>query len=361
MADRLIHQFFTDSSLNAFADSIQNSWKSFDKSSFLNLVFDENWHTLALKQRMRHVTLCLKNYLPDQYPEAVRILIDIASEVKGFEGMVLPDYVELFGLDDWETSLPALAVFTQYSSSEFAIRPFIIQNPEKAMQFILECAGSPIEGIRRFASEGCRPRLPWAMALPVFKKNPDPIFPVLELLKSDNSEFVRRSVANNLNDISKDHPDKMLQLCSSWAGQSSETDWIIKHACRSLLKAGSTSALQLFGFSNPEEIRIQNLSIKNPAVKIGTDLHFSFTLMHAKPDMQKIRLEYAIDYMKANGKQARKVFTLSEKEFPAGEYKINSKQSFAEMTTRKHYPGKHQLAVLVNGEEKCLKTFAVKA
>ena len=213
-------------------------------------------------QMARHATECLAQLLPKSYKQAVEILMKAAPEVKGFESFCLPTYVELYGLDHWKYSLPALAAFTKYSSSEFSIRPYIKQDPARAMAFMEELASDHDEKVRRFASEGCRPRLPWAMALPAFKKDPSPILPILEKLKDDDSEFVQKSVANNLNDISKDHPELVLDICERWQGTSKSADWIIKRACRTMLKAGNKRAMLLFGFGNPKSLHIEKLKLR---------------------------------------------------------------------------------------------------
>ena len=222
-----------------------------------------------------------------------------------------------------------------------------------------ECAEDENDKIRRFASEGCRPRLPWAMALPIFKKDPSLILPILEKLKDDSSEFVRISVANNLNDISKDNPDIMLDICEKWYGHSTNTDWIVKHACRSLLKAGNKRALILFGHGDPALIKIDNLELSNKTIIIGNELGYTFSL-HVEGDKKsKIRIEYAMDFVKSSGKWSRKIFKITENDYAPGEYQFKRKHSFADMSTRKHFPGTHQLTLIANGEEKAKVSFAV--
>ena len=202
MAERLKDRFFTDESVRAFAKTIKKHYDGFDEQKFYSLLFDESFEDMELMQMGRHATECLAQLLPKSFSRAVKILMMAAPEVKGFEAFCLPTYVEFYGLDHWEYSLPAMATFTKYSSSEFSIRPFIKKDSARAMAFLEALASDDDEKVRRFASEGCRPRLPWAMALPDFKKDPSPILPILEKLKDDESEFVQKSVANNLNDIS---------------------------------------------------------------------------------------------------------------------------------------------------------------
>jgi 3-methyladenine DNA glycosylase AlkC len=356
VAEKLKNLYCTPASVKALARVLKKFYPGFDKKRFVTLVLDDQFEAMELKTRMRHTTVCMHETLPKSYTKALNILKKAAPHVKGFEAMCLPDYVELYGLDDWDRSLEAMAVFTKYSSSEFAIRPFIIKDPKRAMAYMKKLAGDKDPKVRRFASEGCRPRLPWAMALPVFKKNPSPILPVLEKLKNDSSDSVRNSVANNLNDISKDNPDVVLKICQKWRGNSEKTDWIIKHACRTMLKAGDSRAMIIFGFGDPKRIGVERFKLQNNKPRIGDKVQFDFVLRLDTPKACKVRLEYAVYFTKAKNKISKKVFKISEKSYPPGEYAVTKKHSFADMSTRKHYPGAHQLAIIVNGVEKAKKS-----
>ena len=355
MAERLKDMFFTQDSIDAFADAIKTQYPAFDKKRFLELLFDESFPSKELLDKMRHTTRCLHETLPKCFKEALGILLKAAPHVKGFEAMALPDFVAAFGMKEWELSLPALGEFTKYYSSELAIRPFLAKDPAKGMACMAAWADDKNPKVRRLASEGCRPRLPWAMALPAFKKDPTPILPILEKLKNDPSEDVRRSVANNLNDISKDNPELVLVICERWHGRTQETDKIVKHACRTLLKAGNPRALAIFGYGDPSVVDVGDLKLDKKALRIGETLTFSFDITVEKPC--KVRLEYAVYYAKARGKISKKVFQIIEKDYDAGTYSITRKQSFQEQTTRKHYPGAHRISVIVNGEEKVEATF----
>ncbi len=360
MPEKLKNLFFTSESQNLFADSIIKQYAAFDKTKFLKLIYNDTWETLELKAKMRHTTKCLHEVMPENYIETLVILINAAPEITGFEAMTLPDYVEVYGINDWEESLNALGQFTRYSSSEFAIRPFLIQDPELVMKYMKTWAESKNENVRRFASEGCRPRLPWAMALPNFKKDPTLVLEVLDLLKDDNSEFVRKSVANNLNDISKDNPEIVLEVALGWIGKSKNTDWIVKHGLRTLLKQGNTQAMRLFGFGDAENLKIKNFNTDKSLYKIGETMFFSFKLENKESAECKVRLEYGMDFMKANGKQSRKIFQIIEKKYQPGTYLIERKLSFRDMSTRKHYPGKHQITIIVNGHEKINAIISLK-
>jgi 3-methyladenine DNA glycosylase AlkC len=360
MAERLKDQFFTSSSIDRLADTIKKFYPGFDKKRFTNLVFDENWESKELKEKMRHTTECLYVTLPSSFEEALDILLKAAPVVKGFEALSLPDYVALYGMENWDLSLQALVHFTKYSTSEMAVRPFLAKDPERVMVSMSEWAEDKNHNVRRFASEGCRPRLPWAMALPEFKKDPAPILPVLEKLKNDESEFVRRSVANNLNDISKDHPELVLDICERWYGHSENTDWIVKHACRGMLKAKNKRALMLFGFADPLHISVENLKLDKNKLLIGQSLNFSFELIIKEKKNIKVRLEYVIDFVKAKGKLFKKVFKIKECDYAPGKHLISRKHHFIDMSTRKHYPGEHQISIIVNGAEMARALFMLE-
>ncbi len=213
--------------------------------------------------------------------------------------------------------------------------------------------------VRRLASEGSRPRLPWAMAIPALKKDPSPVLPLLENLKNDPSEWVRRSVANNINDIAKDHPDVVIALAARWRGGSKETDAIIKHGCRTLLKQGHAEILEQYGLKS-ENIVLKDFKILTPEVKIGEGLEFTFSISNQNPSAQTVRLEYAVYYKKSKGHLAKKVFKISEKIYqPYAVANIHRRQSFKLITTRVFYPGDHQLSVIINGEEKEALDFMV--
>ncbi|MDQ6983540.1 MAG: DNA alkylation repair protein, partial [Ghiorsea sp.] len=248
MAEPLKHRY-NKAFITSLSDALLKHHPAFENIQFHKLIFDAAWEAKELKQRMRHITECLHTCLPQDYAQALQILKPTSEQFSGFEAMFFPDYVECYGLNEYGLSIDALEHFTKYSSSEFAVRPFIIKYPEKMMQQMKHWASHENEHVRRLATEGCRPRLPWAMQLPIFIKDPTPVLDVLDTLQHDSSLYVRRSVANNLNDIAKDHPQIVLNIAKAWLGKNKDTDWLIKHACRTLLKQGNTEALALFGFT----------------------------------------------------------------------------------------------------------------
>jgi 3-methyladenine DNA glycosylase AlkC len=355
MAERLKDIFFTRESMGVFADSIEKVYPQFNKKKFLDLIYDGSFEDKEFMAKSKHITACLYKTLPQSYGDALDVIKMAVPLIKSAEALSFPDYVASYGMDDWDLSLPALSHITKYVTAELAIRPFLDENPDRVMACMIDWAGDKDPKLRRLASEGCRPRLPWAMALPKFKKDPSPVLPVLEKLKNDPSEDVRRSVANNLNDISKDNPEIVMDICEKWYGVSEETDKIVKHACRSLLKAGDKRALRIFGYSDPATMTVANFKADKKEIKIGDTLNFSFDLILKKEG--KVRLEYAVFYVKAKGQLSPKIFKITENDYKPGTHSFKRKQFFGDQSTRKHFPGTHHMSIFVNGEEKAKISF----
>ncbi len=356
---------YSDAYLENIADCLAGE-ADISQADFLSFVQGDGWENLALKQRMARLTEALVQFLPGDFEENIAILKTIlpAVSTKDFKyadmlSMFVPEYVAAQGKEALETSLDALAVFTSTgTTSELAIRPFILDHPERVMKRMLEWASHTHPHVRRFASEGCRPRLPWAMALPDFKKDPSLVMPVLETLKRDDSLFVRKSVANNLNDIAKDNPETVLSFAGKHLGSHKHTDWIIKHGCRTLLKNGNGPALALFG-SGPAKLSSNMLRLDKDMVQFGSDLTFEFEATLAAPTPHSLRIDYAIDFVKANGKQSRKIFRLSDIKNPDKAIAVRKSHRFIDYSTRKHYAGEHAVAIILNGEEVVKHTFTL--
>ncbi|WP_312116997.1 DNA alkylation repair protein [Brevibacillus reuszeri] len=360
MADTFAGKYTSDF-FNQFTGIVKRMDSAFDSTRFLDLIYDDAWEQKHLKQRIRHISTTLRVTLPSSYREAISVLTQIAPQCRGVEYLFFPDFVEVYGLDEWTASIPALERFTPFSSSEFAVRPFIVQDPVKMMDQMLQWASHSDHHIRRLASEGCRPRLPWAMALDMFKADPSPIIPIVEQLKLDSSVYVQKSVANNLNDISKDHPDLIKQLARDWYGESLQTDWIVKHGCRGLLRIGDPDVLSLFGFEISPDVTVNRLSLDKESLAIGQTLNFSFSIRTNSSVSQRLRVEYAIDFVKANGTTSRKLFKITEHNFDKVERQYVRAHHFRDLTTRKHYPGRHRLSVIINGGELVATDFYVTA
>ncbi|MCT4580613.1 MAG: DNA alkylation repair protein [Flavobacteriales bacterium] len=355
----LLKNVYSVSFFDKLTSSIVEVLPEFDREGFLESIFNKEWKEKELKERMRHVTLTLNKYLTNDFEKDVEFLLELIPVLKGngfgsdhLAFIFLPDYIEVYGIDYYDRSVSAMEEITQFITCEFAVRPFFLKYYQQMTQQMLQWALHENLHVRRLASEGIRPRLPWAMAVPVLKTKPEPIFPILEHLKDDSSEYVRRSVANNLNDISKDHPAEVIALIKSWDKDTKERQKLIKHAARTLLKQGNQEVMSLFGFGAVDQIQVDNLTVKTPLVSVGEYLEFEFEVINNNQSHSKIRLEYAIYFLKANGTWSKKVFKISEKNYPANSNTIvNKKQSFKPITTRKYYEGKHEVSVIINGVE----------
>lgn len=364
MAD-LFKDRFNHESLYKLALEIQAVYDEFPVDEFLNSTMDKTWDSLEFKQRVMQISVNLGKYLPSDYKAAILIIDKVIMNYDCcLDGFVIffPAFVELYGQDkeNWDVSMEALARYTPYASAEFAVRSFIINEEKRMMAQMAAWAKHDNEHVRRLASEGCRPRLPWGQALPGFQADPSPVLCILEQLKADPSPYVRKSVANNLNDISKTHPDLVAKIARDWYGKDKNTDWIVKHGCRTLLKKGDRDVLDIFGFADAGCVKVTGFSLGTASVSIGENMTFAFKI-EAKKET-KVRLEYGIDYVKANGKRNRKIFQISELMFKNdGKKDYTKTHSFADTSTRKHYAGIHSVTLIVNGAEQGTLDFEVLA
>ena len=352
---------------DGFTKALKSIIDDFDESMFLSQIMDDEWDNKELLQRGMHIATILKKFLPSDYKNAIAKILALINQVKktpywvsvketpfglSLEYGFLSFFVGEYGLDDYEVSVKAIEEITQFTSCEGAVRPFIIKYPDKMMKQMWVWSTHANWEVRRLSSEGCRPRLPWHLALPNLKADPSPILPILENLINDPSEIVRKSVANNLNDIAKDNPKTVITLAKKWKGVCENTDWVIKHGCRTLLKQGNVEAMELFGFETIKNISLDDFQILTPKVNIGQSLEFCFKLLNNNSQKTKIRLEYAIYYQKANGTLSKKVHKISEKEYAENSIThIIRKHSFREVTTRVFHCGLHQVSVIINGNE----------
>lgn len=353
MGEPLKETLFNSRTVGGLADCILSAYPAFDKTGFMEKVFSDPWNDLELKERMRAISLCLKDFLPSGYRPALEVLRRAAGYFKegSFSAMVFSDFVEVYGLDDWDVSLPALGEFTCLCSSEFAVRPYLSKDLGRMMAQMNEWSQNGNPQYRRLSSEGSRPRLPWGLSVPALKADPSPILPILERLKTDESEMVRRSVANNLNDITKDHPEVVLALLKRWKEEGIPTfQEIASRALRSMIKDGDPEALDLMGFSYGAQVALEDFKIEPGSIPVGGEIVFSFTLRSTGSQEQNLVIDYVIFHQRANGALTPKVFKMAKKRLDPGESAVfTKKHSFREVTTRRYYPGEHALEVQVNG------------
>ena len=345
---------------------------------------------LEMKARVRMIRDELRALLPDSYPKALKCLLKAAqigedssrnaeqrtTRLEGFDLWPASEFVQTYGLDHLELSLKALAELTPIFSSEFAVRPYLIRSQKRTLQFLVECSQSTNVHLRRWASEGSRPRLPWGERLQAFVKDPELTSPILERLKFDSELYVRKSVSNHLNDIAKDHPEWVIRTLAKWQKQASgenvqRIDWIIARSLRTLIKNGHHGALRLVGVDPTDELKVGRLKISKTDFKMDERLDFSFeiqvpdveskTSQKARRRSRKVIVDYIIHYVRANQTLSPKVFKLKTFELSDGTKNLIEKtHHFKAVTTRTHYSGEHRLEVQINGKVRAHAVFFLK-
>jgi len=339
---------------------------AFPQAAFLRDALD-GYEALELMPRGRHIAHALRTHLPQEVPAALDILLasldvphgDGNGPLASFLFMPHTVYVAEYALDHFEAAMRAQHALTQRFTAEFSIRPFIDRYPERTLTRLREWTRDPSPHVRRLVSEGTRPRLPWAPRLRALQRDPRPALELLELLKDDPELYVRRSVANHLNDIGKDHPELLNAVAKRWLrGAPAERAWIVRHALRSAIKRGDAGALAVSGFGAKAEVSVRKTAVKPQRVNIGGRVTISFELANRKALPQRVLADLRVHYAKAGGKTSPKVFKLKIVDFAPRETRaFTRKLSLADLTTRKHHPGRHRVEVLLNGRAVALGEF----
>jgi len=347
------------------ADALQACYPAFDRKRYL-AVFPR-LESLAMKARVRVLREELHDLLPQDYPNAVAVLLKAvgSGRLKGFDVWPMAEFIQTYGMDDLSVSLDALRTITTVFTSEWAIRPFIKKHPKETLRFLLACAQDSHTDIRRWASEGTRPRLPWGERLHDFIEDPTPAIPILEALRFDDELFVRKSVANHLNDIAKDHPDLAIRLLRTWkkdaaAKHHGNIDWIIRRSMRTLIKDGHPEALSLLGISSDADVEVSRLKLSAGKIRLGETLTWSFIITSLGTRDQRLIVDYRIHFVRANGSSAIKVFKLKNVTISPGQtLEIAKSHHLKEITTREYYDGIHSLDIQVNGKVRKSEKFVL--
>lgn len=344
--------------------------RNFKQTQFCNQVLPR-LDKLELKQRVMFIIHALHQHLPADFSHTADLLkqlpevwqaLDPDKKINSFAAWPVIDYASVYGLAHPQQSLAVLSTLTHLFSAEFAIRAFIIKHPDYCHSQFLQWINNDSEHIRRLVSEGTRPRLPWGIQLKSYMLDPSVNIPLLTALKDDPSLYVRRSVANHLNDISKDNPTMLLNICQQWHKDvSPEVHWIIKHATRSLVKAGHTQVLSLLGYHQAIAVNINALHLAQTQLQLGESLDFQFKLESTSKAPQKMVIDFAIHFVKANGQRKAKVFKLKSINLDAHQQQtIQKRHAIKRITTRQYYTGVHLLEILINGQSVVSKEFELR-
>ena len=372
-AKKFLKLFFSPELVRRLAADIQRAHPEFPARNFVRDAcagLDE----LELMDRGKHISRALAAHLPQSYPEAIEVLLrslgpEHASDELVGAGMApfyyLPHvlFVAERGLDHFDVSMHAQFELTKRFSAESSLRPYIAKYPEQTFGVLRAWTGDRNPHVRRLVSEGTRLRLPWAMRVAWLDENPERVLELLELLKDDEASLVRRSVANNLNDLGKVRPELLTRTCSAWLQDASdERRALIEHALRSAVKRGQSEALHLLGYGKKASVAIERVRIVPARVPVGARVTIGFALRSTSRTPQDVLVDVAVHFVKASGKAAPKVFKLTRTTLqPRSRVVLQMSVSLAVHTTRKPRPGRHAVDVIVNGRAERIGSFDVVA
>ncbi len=367
-----LRDFYDASVIADIARDVKRAYAAFNTRAFTKECLD-GLAPLSLTGRAAHIAAAMRRHLPADFDQVADILerslgahtpAANASSMAPFKFMPHTMLTASDGLQHFEASMRLQYEITQRFTAEFSIRAFLNAHPEATYARLVEWSVDPSPHVRRLVSEGSRPRLPWAPRLRHFQKDPTPVLSLLERLKDDPELYVRRSVANNLNDIAKDHPDVVVDVCRRWVAEhaSANRKWIVSHALRSLVKAGHPGALELMGAGATPKIRLDDVRIAPKRVKKGGRVECALSLVSTARAPQDLLIDYVVHYVKADGRTSPKVFKLKRLTLARGaSAPIRIVIKLAKLTTRKHYPGRHSVELLVNGQKYPVGDFQLTA
>lgn len=370
MAEPLKNQFGADVP-HAIGAMLQAVHRPFPVAAFVEDCLS-GYDTLELMPRGRHIASALRKHLPQHVPAALDILVaslgqpvgrETTAGMGGFLFMPHCFFVAEHGLDNFEESMRAQHALTQRFTAEFSIRPFLVRHPQATLGRLREWANDPSDHVRRLVSEGTRPRLPWAPRLAAFQADPAPVLELLELLRDDPALYVRRSVANNLNDIGKDHPQLLAATARRWLQDAPpERVWVVRHALRWAVKQGAPWALDLMGFGHVPTVTLERQTIAPARPRIGGAVAIGFDLHNPTAEAQDVLVDLQVHYVKANGSRSAKVFKLKTLQLDPGRtVRLQKNLSLAELSTRRHHLGVHMVDALVNGRASPIGKFDLQA
>lgn len=313
---------------------------------------------LALRERADLLRDALLTDVPGRYATLAGIIRDAREASPAFAGWLIwpvtsavaARAVEEGSPEAFDDAMLLLAELTDRLTAEFAIRTLLRDDLSRALPIILDWTRSDNEHVRRLASEGTRPYLPWAVRVQEIVAQPGSTVPILDALYRDDSEYVRRSVANHLNDLSRDNADLVVEVANRWLAEPDEsTPALVRHALRTLVKRGHPGALTALGFG-PATTEVDGFAVDSSTVPFGGAVRFVATVRNTGAEQAKLAIDYVVHHQKANGSQTTKTFKLLTKELAPGEHVLLAREhSFRAISTRRYYPGAHAISLQVNG------------
>lgn len=342
---------------------LHEAGRDFDRDQFVTPLLREI-EPLEMKARAGAIAKALDGVLPEDFALRAKILSAMlhpettgagdsdATGLRGWAVWPLTILTAQTGLHDPDCALALLREMTMRFTAEFDIRPFLIQDQPAVLAVLEAWLDDPNEHVRRLISEGSRPRLPWGVRLVALVDDPTPMLPILTRLRDDPSDYVRRSVANHLNDISKDHPDLICRLAAEWMVEAPPMRAkLLRHALRGLIKAGNPEALAVFG-QHPPQVEGSELELSHDVVRMGSDLELQCDLRSTATVVQDLTIDYVLWLRKADGQLRPKVFKGARVELAPGDtVRFERRHKFREVTTRRHYSGTHEVGLRINGRD----------
>lgn len=352
-------------SIKNFSLLLSNVDKSFCKKEFDHLVL-RDLEALEMKDRVRLICKALNECSGLKYGDQVSAFLKIIKSptnpqgLSGFMVWPLTHFVQEYGLDDFQHSLQALKEMTKCFTAEFAVRPYLAKDKDRVFKLFLKWRKDSNEHVRRLVSEGTRAHLPWGEKVPSLIEEAHRGIDLIAPLVFDDSEYVRKSVANHLNDITHFNPKLVLDFIESIDTKKKNQQRLVKHASRTLLKKGDARAYKVNGYNPKAKFTCEGFKIAPKRIQQGQFFNLSFKLKNKSSLTQKIQILYKIWFPKKNGTLSPKVFHLKELALKAGEVaSISKKHPFKKVTTRTHYLGKHQLELLINGQTVAQDSFSL--
>ena len=349
---RKLKDWYDAAMVSRLADRFATHVPRFSRSKFLKRA-THGLTDLEMLDRVRLIAQAMEESFPGPAARDMPALIacmDLEEGVSSMELWPFGEFIGRRGLDDWQAAWPAMDELTQRLTSEFAVRPFLAADLKRALAMLKARLAHPSEHVRRWVSEGTRTRLPWAKAVPGLRKVLDARLELLEALKDDPSLYVRRSVANHLQDILKDDPEPGLEVLERWAAlKSPDVDWVVRHAARGLLKAGHPRVLALFGWNQP--VRGSDFTVGPTALRMGDSAELSLRVHNPGKERVGVRLDYGWEGPTHAGRRFRKVFRWTELQLSAGgSQQLSKRHPFVERSIRKLPFGDYTFTVLLNGQ-----------
>lgn len=360
--------WFDRAAAKALAEQVHGAWARFDRAAFVRAA-TRKLTTLEFAARVQQFSDALATYLPDSIPKSLEILEhslppllpDCEAVTDGWLQWPVGQFIADHGVPHFDASMNAMIALTQRFSSEFAVRPFVEQRPDETFARLRGLTGHDSPHVRRWCSEGVRPRLPWGKKLTALVEDPSPIWPILDALADDPELYVRRSVANNLGDIAKDHEKAAIawaRKCAKLGGE--HRTWLVKHGLRGPIKAGNAAALAVIGYAPPKKLEA-TLRASPRTVEIGNSVQLRATLSTEHGRRQALMIDYVVHYVRKKEGGSGKVFKWTTTELPArGTLTLDKNHPMRVTTIRALYPGRHRVELQVNGARVAEASFTLR-